>query len=72
MILLMQENCKEWRPMRRAFGAVWDMENPPSGSVTLRFQATGSAGYTYWVQSTDAIPEDWKAGAAYDSAVQLT
>uniref|UniRef100_A0A803PMT9 Expansin-like B1 n=1 Tax=Cannabis sativa TaxID=3483 RepID=A0A803PMT9_CANSA len=66
-----REDCKEWIPMRRAFGGVWDMANPPSGSVTLRFQATGSGGYTYWVQSTNAIPQDWKAGAVYDSTVQL-
>ncbi|PON64628.1 Major pollen allergen Lol pI [Parasponia andersonii] len=67
-----QEDCKEWRPMRRAYGAVWDMENPPIGAVTLRFQATSSTGYTYWVQSTNAIPENWEAGAAYESDVQLT
>ena len=69
----MQEDCKEWVPMRNAYGAVWDMANPPKGSdLTLRFQVIGSAGNSYWVQSTNAIPQDWKVGAAYDSKVQLT
>ncbi|EXC02081.1 hypothetical protein L484_024046 [Morus notabilis] len=57
-----KEDCKEWVPMRRAFGAVWDMANPPRGYIELRFQATSSAGNTYWVQSTNAIPENWEAG----------
>ena len=66
-----QEDFKEWRPMRRAYGAVWDTANPPSDTITLRFQATGIAGYTYWVQSIKAIPKDWKPGVAYDSGIQL-
>ncbi|PON64626.1 hypothetical protein PanWU01x14_123380 [Parasponia andersonii] len=35
---------------------------------TLRFQATGSSGYSYWVQSTSAISKDCKAWTAYDSS----
>ncbi|CAK7356270.1 unnamed protein product [Dovyalis caffra] len=65
-----QEDCKEWRDMRRAFGAVWDLPNPPKGDITLRFQARGSAGIT-WVLAGDVIPSDWKVGVAYDSGVQL-
>lgn len=69
---LWREDCKEWVPMRRAFGAVWDMANPPQGSITLRFQATSSTGNTFWMQSTNALPDNWEAGAAYDSKLQLT
>ncbi|KAJ7952587.1 Expansin-like protein [Quillaja saponaria] len=65
-----QEDCQEWRAMRRAYGAVWDAANPPSGEINLRFQVSGSAGVT-WVQSRNAIPSDWKAGATYDTEVQL-
>ncbi|XP_015896691.3 expansin-like B1 [Ziziphus jujuba] len=68
---LWQEDYKEWRPMRRAYGAVFDLANPPPDSITLRFQVSGSAGYT-WVQSNNAIPSYWKAGAVYDSTIQLT
>ncbi|XP_031269943.1 expansin-like B1 [Pistacia vera] len=66
-----QEDCKEWRGMRRAYGAVWDMPNPPYGSITLRFQVSGSMGMT-WIVANNAIPGDWKAGVAYESDIQLT
>lgn len=65
------EEYKEWRCMRRAYGAVWDIENPPRGAVTLRFQVSGSSGQK-WVQLQNVIPSDWKAGATYDSTIQLT
>lgn len=70
MLGIVQEDCQQWRPMRRAFGAVFDFTNPPSGELYLRFQVSGSAGL-YWVQSKNAIPSDWKGGAAYDTLVQL-
>ncbi|KAF3448244.1 hypothetical protein FNV43_RR08957 [Rhamnella rubrinervis] len=68
---LWQEDCKEWKPMRRAFGTVWDMENPPKGSINLRLQVSGTAGVT-WVQNNNAIPDYWNAGVVYDSTIQLT
>uniref|UniRef100_A0A5B7BDT7 Putative Barwin-like endoglucanase n=1 Tax=Davidia involucrata TaxID=16924 RepID=A0A5B7BDT7_DAVIN len=69
-VQLWQEDSQEWRGMRRAFGAVWDMSNPPSGGLNLRFQVSGSAGVK-WVQLRNVIPSDWKAGAAYETAIQL-
>ncbi|GMN71634.1 hypothetical protein TIFTF001_052711 [Ficus carica] len=69
---LSRGDCKEWVPMRRAYGAVWDTANLPEGSITLRFEATSSVGNSYWVQSTNALPDNWEAGAAYDSKIQLT
>ncbi|XVE57559.1 hypothetical protein DITRI_Ditri04bG0100000 [Diplodiscus trichospermus] len=68
--LQFKEDCKEWIPMRRAYGAVFDMANPPSGAISLRFQVKGSAGLT-WVQAPNVIPSDWKAGVAYESDIQL-
>ncbi|XP_057449752.1 expansin-like B1 [Lotus japonicus] len=67
---LWQEDCKDWRPMRRAFGAVFDAENPPRGDIKLRFQVRGSAGLN-WVESKNVISSDWNAGAVYDSEIQL-
>ncbi|KAF5759675.1 putative rlpA-like protein, double-psi beta-barrel [Helianthus annuus] len=64
---LWQEDCKEWRCMRRAYGAVWDMQNPPEGAIDLRFQVSGSK----WIQLKSLIPSDWKVGATYNTAVQL-
>lgn len=63
----MQEDCKEWRCMRRAYGAVWDMPNPPEGDITLRFEVSGSK----WTEVKGLIPSDWKVGVTYDTAVQL-
>ncbi|KVH89758.1 Barwin-like endoglucanase [Cynara cardunculus var. scolymus] len=65
--LMFKEEWQEWRCMRRAYGAVWDIPNPPEGALNLRFQVSGSK----WVQLKSLIPSDWKAGATYDTAVQL-
>lgn len=56
--------------MRRAFGTVWDMENPPRGSISLRYQVSGSAGVN-WVQDDNALPDYWKAGVVYESTIHL-
>lgn len=67
-----QDYCKEWRGMRRVFGCVWDVENPPRGPLTIRFQARSSVtGEVKWVQIDNAVPSDWKAGASYDTAIQF-
>ena len=70
MLLLVQKDCRDWVPMRRAFGAVFDISNPSPGDINLRFQVSGSAGYT-WVVANSAIPRAWKAGVAYASSIQL-
>ncbi|XP_030533670.1 expansin-like B1 [Rhodamnia argentea] len=61
---------QEWKPMRRVYGAVFDTRSPPSGDVNLRFQVSWSTGAN-WVQPKDPLPRDWKAGATYDSQIQL-
>lgn len=69
-----QEDCQEWVCMRRAYGAVWDLPNPPrgqvEGAINVRIQVTGSSG-SKWVQLRNLLPSAWKAGAAYDTAIQL-
>ena len=57
--------------MRKSYGAVWDMANPPKGGVSLRFQVSGRGGSQKWVLLWDLIPADWKPGFSYDSAFQL-
>ncbi|KAF9625651.1 hypothetical protein IFM89_025136 [Coptis chinensis] len=64
---LWQADCQEWRGMRKAYGGVWDMPNPPVGALNLRFQVNGEK----WIQVSNAIPCPWKAGSAYDSTIQL-
>ncbi|XP_051129817.1 expansin-like B1 [Andrographis paniculata] len=66
------EDCKEWRDMRRVFGTVWDMENPPRGALTIRIQVVSAInGEVKWVQLVGVIPTEWKAGLAYDTAIQF-
>lgn len=56
--------------MRRAYGGVWDMVNPPKGALSLRFLASGDDGQK-WFQLRKVIPSDWQEGVSYDSAIQL-
>ncbi|XAR54894.1 hypothetical protein NMG60_11030224 [Bertholletia excelsa] len=62
-----QADWQQWRCMRKAFGAVWDMPNPPAGALNMRVQVSGSG----WVQLNGVVPSDWKAGAVYETAIQL-
>lgn len=71
LLMLLQEDCKEWIAMRRAYGIVWDMANPPVGSISLRLLVCGSAGLS-WVQTNNVIPDYWEPGDVYDSNIQLT
>ena len=58
--------------MRRAFGAVWELQNPPKGSIKLRLQMSCSTTGVNWVENDNAIPDNWIAGAVYDSTIQFT
>ncbi|XP_068306597.1 expansin-like B1 [Pyrus communis] len=68
-----QEDRQQWRPMRRVYGAVWDLQNPPTGALSLRFQIVSgrATAEVDWMQATKVIPADWEAGAAYPSDIQL-
>ncbi|PIN09249.1 hypothetical protein CDL12_18172 [Handroanthus impetiginosus] len=67
-----QEDRKQWMGMRRAYGAVWDIENPPKGALLIRFQLSNEAtGEVKWIQIAGAVPSDWKAGVAYETGLQL-
>ncbi|CAJ1943250.1 unnamed protein product [Sphenostylis stenocarpa] len=58
-----QRGEKRWEALRRAYGAVFDFANPPSGEILLRFQV----GYKYWLLPKISIPANWKPGVTYDS-----
>ncbi|CAA2999562.1 expansin-like B1 [Olea europaea subsp. europaea] len=64
------EDSEEWSPMRRAYGTVFDISNPPIGSLHVRINYAIPYEVNL-VQLTRAIPTDWKAGVAYDTASQL-
>ncbi|CAA2973877.1 expansin-like B1 [Olea europaea subsp. europaea] len=67
-----QDDCKEWIPMRRAYGTVFDIPNPPRGPLIIRFRFVVEANAEVkWVQLASAVPSDWKAGIEYNTTFQL-
>ncbi|CAI9759477.1 unnamed protein product [Fraxinus pennsylvanica] len=62
-------NHDEWRPMRRAFGTVFGITNPPMGSLRARVHYA-NPDQVRTSQLTFAIPRNWKVGVAYDTASQ--
>ncbi|XP_052194829.1 expansin-like B1 [Diospyros lotus] len=66
-----QVDSQQWRCMRRAFGTVWDLFDPPLGPLTFRAQVSVKGG-TKWVQMINVVPSKWKAGAVYDTTIQLS
>ncbi|XP_057833087.1 expansin-like A1 [Cryptomeria japonica] len=60
-----------WKFMTRNHGAVWSMQQPPEGPMSLRLHVT--SGYDgFWVWAKGAVlPSDWKVGSIYDSGVQI-
>ncbi|KAK9121014.1 hypothetical protein Syun_018631 [Stephania yunnanensis] len=61
---------KQWKAMRNAYGAVWDLPNPPKGPLTIRFQVSEN-GVQKWIPVWNTIPSHWKPGASYDTNIQL-
>ncbi|KAB1215786.1 Expansin-like B1 [Morella rubra] len=55
----------------RSYGAVWTTTSPPSGPLSIRMLFSDEDGDESWVVPVNNIPEDWKAGATYDSGVQV-
>ncbi|CAO2819439.1 unnamed protein product [Amaranthus hypochondriacus] len=71
---LFEEESLGWRTCRRAYGAVWDMINPPKGPLTVRFFLDGSSANKVrarWVLLPNLIPASWIPGSAYDTSLQL-
>ncbi|CAI0418195.1 unnamed protein product [Linum tenue] len=66
-------SVKQWKDMRNAYGAVYDLPNPPKGTISLRLKLKNiaSGGAVKLVKLDNVIPRFWKAGVAYDSKVKL-
>ncbi|KAL4343838.1 hypothetical protein HN51_062091 [Arachis hypogaea] len=54
-----EDSRKQWTPLRRAYGAVFDYANPPRGPLFLRFQDTGCHG-AYSQELNKPIPANWQ------------
>ncbi|KAH9321463.1 hypothetical protein KI387_016102, partial [Taxus chinensis] len=67
-----QEQSYEWKAMRKSYGAVWDVVTPSKGeALSLRFLLSDGINGHEWKSVANAIPANWKAGALYDSGIQL-
>ncbi|XP_042512684.1 expansin-like B1 [Macadamia integrifolia] len=56
----------------RTHGAVWATTMPPSGPLSIRMLLSGSDdGDETWIVPDNNIPQDWTAGATYDTGVQV-
>ncbi|GLJ06558.1 hypothetical protein SUGI_0041960 [Cryptomeria japonica] len=60
---LSQGGTTDWKPMRRSYGAVWDivMSPPKGGDIGVCLQLSGEES----VYPGIGIPSHWKAGAVY-------
>ncbi|TVU39060.1 hypothetical protein EJB05_12463, partial [Eragrostis curvula] len=60
--------------LSRTHGAVWAAISPPSGPLSIRMLFSNGAphdGAQNWLVPTSTIPQNWTAGATYDSGVQV-
>ncbi|XP_020263341.1 expansin-like B1 [Asparagus officinalis] len=70
-VQMWQEECKEWKAMRRAYGGVWDIVTPPRGPINVRVLTESENEGQNWVRLDGVIPYYWEAGLIYDTTVQL-
>lgn len=58
--------------LERSHGAVWAVVSPPSGPLSIRMLLSGGDdGDETWLVPINSIPQNWTAGAIYDSGVQV-
>ncbi|KAK9144682.1 hypothetical protein Sjap_004585 [Stephania japonica] len=62
---------KQWESLRNAYGALWDITDPPRGPLTLRIQVMSRNGVKNWFIAKDVLPTFWDQGNVYDSGFQL-
>ncbi|KAK4728426.1 hypothetical protein R3W88_021414 [Solanum pinnatisectum] len=61
----------KWIPMRRSYGAVFDLANPPKGDLKIKIQIKEGE-KTKWIHSNKTvIPDYWKPGSIYETDIQI-
>ncbi|XP_078182710.1 expansin-like B1 [Carex rostrata] len=59
--------------LERSHGATWAVGSPPSGPLSIRMLLSGDNDDNddMWLVSANNIPQNWTAGAIYDSGMQV-
>ncbi|GLJ12229.1 hypothetical protein SUGI_0186930 [Cryptomeria japonica] len=66
-----QAGSSNWKYMTPNHGAVWSMQQPPMGPLSLRLVVTsGYDGCWVWAKGP-VLPANWKVGSVNDSGVQI-
>ncbi|RWV90254.1 hypothetical protein GW17_00047561, partial [Ensete ventricosum] len=66
----MQTESLTCKLVDRSHGAVWAVALPPRGPLSARMLLSGDDGDVTWLVPPNDVPEDWRAGAMYDSGIQ--
>ncbi|KAA0040372.1 expansin-like A1 [Cucumis melo var. makuwa] len=61
----------KWRPMKRNYGAIWDINGVPEGGLQLRMVVTSRYDNGKWIWAGSVLPSGWKNGEIYDTGVQI-
>ena len=61
----------KWRPMKRNYGGIWDINGVPKGGLQLRMVVTSRYDNGKWIWAGSVLPSDWKNGEIYDTGVQI-
>ncbi|XP_015960973.1 expansin-like B1 [Arachis duranensis] len=69
-VQLSQSGSNTWVSLQRVDGAVFQISNPPSGTLRFRFQVNCGSGLEWRLPKND-IPANWRAGATYDTGIQF-
>ncbi|CAI9774688.1 unnamed protein product [Fraxinus pennsylvanica] len=71
VIDVVQVGSANWKFLSRKYGAIWDIDDVPSGPLQFRFWVT--SGFDgKWIWPENVLPADWKNGVVYDMGIQIT
>ncbi|KMT01284.1 hypothetical protein BVRB_9g213010 [Beta vulgaris subsp. vulgaris] len=62
---------RNWNPMRRTHGAVWDAQKMLSGPLKFRFLVNSGFYYRKYYETRYVLPSNWRSGVTYDAGIQI-
>ncbi|XP_057833056.2 expansin-like A1 [Cryptomeria japonica] len=67
-----QAGSSNWKHMMHNYGAVWSLDQPPEGALSLQlFVATGYNGSVLVSPKEAVLPANWSVRSVYDTGVQI-